>query len=251
MLGTLPTHLICILLHVALIWYTGYGERHTGNWCFKDGTISFALIINLYQTFFQGKVLYLICDCAHAGQWVMTYSRFLEENSIAPCGHKAKEKGYLLKIFTSCEPEQTVKECCYSTGAINLDGDGILRFCYCKQLTPTQTTFGRDFTKLLCFQDIDQHCQIEELTHHWTWTDYAMNRRSATLFDFVYLVRGTDKDRDAWYYVLVNNGCKEQFKTALDDERINLEKHGIIVSSGWGNEPPGDIEEKMQSFTND
>ena len=71
-----------------------------------------------------------------------------------------------------------------------MDSDGILRFCHCKQLTPTQT---KDFTKFLCFQDIDPHCQVEELTHLWTWTDYVMKQHSATLFDFVYLVRGTDK----------------------------------------------------------
>jgi len=64
-----------------------------GTGFFKDGTISFALIIKLYQTFFLGKILYLIiCDCAHAGQWVMNFANFLEDNLVVSCGHKAKEK---------------------------------------------------------------------------------------------------------------------------------------------------------------
>jgi len=240
-----------ILFYTALIWYTGYGECHTGNWCFKDGTISFSLIINLYQTFFKGKLLYLVCDCAHAGQWVMNFAKFLEDNSIAACGHKAKESGYLLKIFTSCQPEQTVKDFCFSTSGVKITNDKCLGFPTSTELSPTQTTFGKDFTKLLCFQDIDEKCQVRELTHQWTWVDFATKQRSATLFDYVYLVRGKDHDKEAWYYVLVNNGCKEQFKIALERDRINLEKHGIVVCSGWGNKPPDDIEAKLQTVTSD
>ena len=240
-----------VILFLALLWYTGYGERHSGNWCFKDGTISFADIINLYQRFFQGKVLYLVCDCAHAGQWVMTYTKFLEENSVGACGHQAKEKGYLLKIYTSCQPEQTVKDFCFSTGAVNLGNDGCLGFYHCKQLMPTQTTFGTDFTKLLCFQDINKKCQLESITHRWSWVDYATKQRSAAIEDLVFLVRGKDRGKAAWHYVLVNEGLKEEFKTKIATGNIDVAKYGFVVCSGWGENPPEDIKNKVSAFTRD
>lgn len=243
------TYLFC--QHPALIWYTGYGERHTGNWCFKDGTISFSDIINLYQTFFQGKVLYLVCDCAHAGQWVMTYTNFLEENGIPACGHKAKEKGYLLKIYTSCQPEQKVRDFCFSTGAVNLGSDNCLGFFHCKQISPEQTTFGTDFTKLLCFQDVDKKCQLENITHRWTWVDYAKKQRSAAIEDLVFLVRGKDRGKAAWHYVLVNEGLKEEFRTKIATGNIDVAKYGYVVCSGWGENPPDDIKTKVSVFTRD
>ena len=193
--------------------------------------------------------LYLVCDCAHAGQWVMNFANFLEDNLVAACGHKAKEKGYLLKIFTSCKPEQTVKDFCFSTGAVTLESDKCLGFSNSEELSPTQTTFGKDFTKLLCFQKVHKKCQVDNLTHHWTWVDYATKQRA--IIDFMYLVRGMDKGREAWYYVLVNKGCKEQFKVALSHEKINLQQHGIVVCSGYGNNPPDDIEKRIQSISSD
>jgi len=192
-------------------------------------------------------VLYLVCDCPHAGQWVIDFANFLEGNSIAPCGHKAKESGYLLKIFTSCRPEQTAKDFCFSTN-ITLD-DKCLWFPTSQELSPTQTGFGKDFTKLLCFKDIDEKCQIGELSYQWTWRDFVTEERSSRLF--VYTVRGKDKGKDAWYYVLVDNGKKEQFKTALECDRINLEKYGIIVCSGFGEKPPDHIEKKVIAFSSD
>jgi len=138
-----------------------------GNWCFKDGTIRLALIRNLYQTFFQGKILYLVCDCAHPGQWVVNFAKYLDDNSIAPCGHKAKEIWYLFKIFASCRPDQTVKDFCFST-KLSLTSEKCLGFPASQELSLTQTSLGKEFTKLLCFKDIDKECQVGEQTHYCT-----------------------------------------------------------------------------------
>ena len=183
----------------------------------------------------------------------MNFAKFLEDHSIAACGHKAKENGYLLKIFTSCRPEETAKDFCFSTSCsgVEIRSDKCLGFPTSNELSPTQTAFGKDFTKLLCFQNIDQKCKVGELTHKWNWVDYVTNQRTSTVFDYVYLVRGTENGKDAWYYVLINSGCKEQFKIALDDDKIDLEKHGIVVYSGWGKKPPENIEAKVQAFAHD
>jgi len=179
----------------------------------------------------------------------MNFAKFLDDNLVAACGHKAKEKGYLLKILSSCKPEQTAKEFCFSTGAVILESDKCLHFSNSKELSPTQTTFGKDFTRLLCFQEIHKRCQVDNLTHHWTWVEYVTRQRAIN--EFVYLVHGEDKGREAWYYVLVNKDCKEQFKVALDHETINLEEHGIVVCSGYGNKPPDDVDNRMRSIAND
>ena len=125
-------------------------------------------------------MLYLVCDCPHAGPWVMDFANFLGRNSIALCGHKAKESGYLLKIFTSCRrPEQTAKDFSFST-KITLN-DKCLEFPASQELSPTQTDFGKDFTKLLCFKDIDKKCQLGELSYQWTWLDFVTEERSSRL----------------------------------------------------------------------
>ena len=41
----------------ATLWYTGHGERGTGNWCFKDGVITFEDIFGLYMDHMRGKRL--------------------------------------------------------------------------------------------------------------------------------------------------------------------------------------------------
>ena len=152
-------------------------------------------------------MLYLICDCPHAGQWVVNFAKFLDDNSIAPCGHKAKESGYLFKIFASCRPEQPVKDFCFST-ELSLSSDKCLGFAASQELSPTQTACGKDFTKLLCFKEIDEECQVGEQAHYCTWLDFATIKHSA------HLVLGIDKGRDASYCVLVNSDKEEQLNTA-------------------------------------
>eukprot|EP00045_Choanoeca_perplexa_P016994 m.237592 g.237592 ORF g.237592 m.237592 type:complete len:630 (+) comp17420_c0_seq12:277-2166(+) len=53
----------------------------------------------------------------------------------------------------------------------------------------------------------------------------------------VYLVRGTDAGKKAWYYCLVTKSVLD-FKAALDDDVIHLENHGEIIYSAYGDEPP-------------
>ena len=179
----------------------------------------------------------------------MNFANFLEDNLVASCGHKAKEKGYLLKIYTSCKPDQTVKDFYFSTGAVEQKSDRCLSFSVSKELSPTQTTFCQDFTTLLCFQKVHKKCQVDSLTHHWTWVEYVT--RQCSIIDYMYLVRGKDKGRPAWYYVLVNKGCKEQFKIALSHKTINLEEHGIVVCSGYGDKPPDEIDNRIQLIASD
>lgn len=58
------------------------------------------------------------------------------------------------------------------------------------------------------------------------------------LAELIYFVKGTDNERNAWYYVLVDPNNITKFKIALDDKIIHLEEHSIILSSGYGDNPP-------------
>ncbi len=59
--------------------------------------------------------------------------------------------------------------------------------------------------------------------------------------DLVYLVRGLDEGKDAWYYIEVEEDRKELFLKALNDDVIHLETYGKIIYSGFGEEPPAEL----------
>lgn len=58
---------------------------------------------------------------------------------------------------------------------------------------------------------------------------------------YIYLVKGVDAGRNAWYYVLVDPLCKTAFLAALDDDIIHLENHGKVLASAFGDVPPESV----------
>jgi len=61
------------------------------------------------------------------------------------------------------------------------------------------------------------------------------------LAQYIYLVKGVDAGRNAWYYVLVEKLKVQLFLKALNDDIIHLEKYGKILYSAYGDEPPASI----------
>ncbi len=59
--------------------------------------------------------------------------------------------------------------------------------------------------------------------------------------ELIYLVKGIDAGRNAWYYVLVDRLKVQLFLKALNDEIIHLENYGKILHSAYGDEPPEDV----------
>lgn len=51
----------------AVIYYTGHGEIGTGNWCFRDGTISIEDLENLIPSGCFHP--FIISDCCYSGRW--------------------------------------------------------------------------------------------------------------------------------------------------------------------------------------
>lgn len=64
--------------------------------------------------------------------------------------------------------------------------------------------------------------------------------------DLIYLVKGIDAGRNAWYYVLVERLKLQLFLKALNDDIIHLENYGKILYSAYGDEPPADITNKLK-----
>ena len=58
------------------IYYTGHGEAHTGNWCFKNGTISLKSIISAVKSVNSFCGIRIYADCCYAGNWAAKLGEF-------------------------------------------------------------------------------------------------------------------------------------------------------------------------------
>ena len=63
---------------------------------------------------------------------------------------------------------------------------------------------------------------------------------------YIYLVKGIDVGRKAWYYVLVEQLKVQIFLKALNDDIIHLEKYGKILYSAYGDEPPASVTDAVK-----
>ncbi|MGL9732291.1 MAG: hypothetical protein ACR5KX_06065 [Wolbachia sp.] len=68
-------------------------------------------------------------------------------------------------------------------------------------------------------------------------------RRSRS--DLIYLVRGKDRRRSAWHYVLVDKDKREIFLAKSRTGSIDVADYGEILYSGWGEDPPQEIVDKI------
>lgn len=64
--------------------------------------------------------------------------------------------------------------------------------------------------------------------------------------ELIYLVKGIDAGRNAWYYVLIDRLKLQLFLKALNDDIIHLENYGKILYSAYGDEPPAEITNKLK-----
>jgi len=74
----------------------------------------------------------------------------------------------------------------------------------------------------------------------------AVDNLKSSKADLIYLVKGTDDNRKAWYYVLVERLKLSLFLKALNDSTIHLENYGEVLHSAYGDEPPEEITKKVK-----
>ena len=87
---------------------------------------------------------------------------FLDEQGVQPCGHKAREKGMIIKVVASCKSNEIPIEYRYSvSGTHNDKNTGMMIYWISKQLLKTQTTDTIDSSFLNCnSKTIDQPCTL-------------------------------------------------------------------------------------------
>ena len=227
----------------AVLVYLGHSEEGTGNWCFKDGTISFNEIFALYRKHCPGKLMSIITDCCYSGQWTIDCAKTLDSLGIPPCGHRAREQGILVKVLASCQPDPRAAEPCYSVEGVTVKDDGTVGI-HTKQLAQ-QTSTACNATRLTCCRGPDESCCSDEALKNWTWQE-ALHRR---LWNSVQTVRLSDQGRPTWHYLLLSDKSEEykkRFSERVKSGSINLTEWGYVIASGEGTDPPREMRRKIR-----
>ena len=82
----------------------------------------------------------------------------------------------------------------------------------------------------------------EEMSH----AEKMRRRRSQNVF----LVRGKDRGRAAWHYVLVDNQKRELFLAATRSGSLDVADYGEVLESGWGEDPPKHVVKRIEDEFN-
>lgn len=222
-----------------MIWYTGHGEKTTGNWVFQDGIISFRDIYALYFDHFRSKPLTIVSDCSYSGSWVKECSSAMDELGIPSCGHHTREAGLLLKVYCSCKENQTALPFVFCQEAVSTDDHKQYLYYASKKIGAWQDTQITSFITIRCSKQPTERCEIPAL-HSWE------DRLSDP--ELLQLVRGSDRGRPAWHYVRVHSQKFNEFKerTSSGQETINASDFGRVVMSGFGKDPPDDKKHKVE-----
>ena len=86
---------------------------------------------------------------------------FLDEQGVQPCGHKAREKGMVIKVFASCRSNEIPTEYYYSVSATLNKSTGLMTIKSPEYLLETQTTDYIDSSELNCNNmTIDEPCTL-------------------------------------------------------------------------------------------
>ena len=170
--------------------------------------------------------------------------------SIGACGHQTREQGVLLKIYTSCYPNQKAALDCYIPEALYFNEDDSKIWVTMElMISDSQTTYGYDFTRIRCLQleGPTAPCRLSDIPVKcsWKWEDLVavdIKKRPKSL---VYTVRGTDRGRKVWHIVLVERELLAAFREKISTGNIDVAKYGYVIKSGCGKDPPDDILDKL------
>lgn len=130
-----------------------------------------------------------------------------------------------------------------------------------EQNTKKESTFAEKFGKKKTFSStqVDKNSNTDNANNDETKIESkseiiaeeqkskkAVDPQKRALAQYIYLVRGVDAGRNAWYYVLVERLKVQLFLKALNDEIIHLEKYGKILYSAYGDEPPANVTQAIK-----
>ncbi len=189
----------------------------------------------------RGRVLTIVSDCSYSGCWVKKAMTFMEGQGVGPCGHQAKEKGILVKVYTSCLANEVPAELAFSTHCAKNNNDGIVSYTIdfrSEEIHDDQHTSGLDFTQVRCNNKIDQPCTMAPQS---TWQQWSDMRR-------IHIVRGKDRGQPAWHWVLLedNEDNIQTFLTKVKEGSVDVADYGKILKNGWGKDPPEETKKTLK-----
>lgn len=242
-------NIICVCLYTVLIWYTGHGQRGTGNWCFMDAKITFDQIFELYEQYFRGELLTLVCDCCYSGRWVHRFAEIMDAKGIGACGHKARETGYLIKIFASCLPVEGAYDTYYVKKSVYVDPLTSLMIFNVGTIgsnTNKQTTIAIDSTRSTCFSHHDGQCKFNQIPSRasWKWIDFTDYDRVRLLRKRLFRIWNKINGKQCWCFLLVYKDMYDEFCALFEfqwPDYIDCHRYGYIVFHGTGENPPEEI----------
>ena len=106
--------------------------------------------------------------------------------------------------------------------------------------------FADKYGKKKTFSSSKIEENVSETTNFEQQNKKAIDPQKRALAQYIYLVRGVDAGRNAWYYVLVERLKVQLFLKALNDDIIHLEKYGKILYSAYGDEPPANVTQAIK-----
>jgi hypothetical protein len=115
---------------------------------------------------------------------------------------------------------------------------------FAKKSTPDSAGSGGPASGGSSFSD--KYKKKSPMETHTLANKEDISNTSSSKADLVYLVKGIDDGKNAWYYVLVERLKLSLFLKALNDDIIHLENYGEILYSAYGDEPPQEITDLLK-----
>ena len=165
----------------------------------------------------------------------------LDNMGIPPCGHHTWECGVLLKIWVTTGPDEQAKELLKVRHGVQ-HMDGSLRT---GMWTPKSGILRSNLHGAwrACSSKLSNCCSLPDFCAKFGWTGQVKSKPS-----LIYLVRGKDKGRQAWHYVLVDEGKENAFKETVSSGTVDVAVYGKVIKSGWGKDPPDDVKNAIDCF---
>jgi hypothetical protein len=172
-------------------------------------------------------------------------------------GRQMTAKELYVKAWQYDDPSRSIKPLTYKTlgdmlsvgetiklpGVGNVDKKQLLAEAL--RYDPSQTEIYRTLIEMLKKDETINIPGQGVFTKEKLIDTYLDKSRPLNVEDRLYLVKGTDDDKPAWYFVLVDEDKMKDFLINLGEPIIHLEDHGEVLKSGYGKEPPKEVKDAV------
>ena len=201
--------------------YFGSGRKKTGDWCFKDGYVTFESIMQLYNTYFIGKHLKIVSDCSYSGNWVQLVMDYLDKCKITACLHSARASGKLIDVVASCQAHEIPFSLFFAARGFFNDKNTAFLF----YVRPIQIAVKQN---MRCFGNITMICTAANLDSECLLPPFYTSQKKRVA-EKLHLQHFPSE----WNLLLVIDDDEDIHNQILLD-RADVEEFGTICKSGKG-----------------